>query len=611
VGRSGSGSAVLGKFGYVVVCLASVIVLVASGYAHTLVGAATGLEGGANLGGGVSPTGAMNILLMGLESRTNFQGQTLSSAQLTQTHSGSVNGNLGSQDTDTLILVHVFAGGQHATGFSIPRDDVVNFPHSVTVNGAVITEGKIDAAYLYAYDQYISQNVGKMGTTPALYTGANQAGQLFTVQTVEQVTGVHIDHFVVSNIEGFFQIAQQIGGINVCIAPAPASLEPAGLGFKTGSNLVDLPSGNAPLVDSNSGFDAFKDGYNEAKRGAQYIHLQAAQALAFVRARDSLPGVDIGRTARQQAAIDYIIYDFKHRNVLTDPGLISSMLNNAKSYLQTDQGFDLLSFAPQMQSLTGAHLKMTTLPDAAVQNITIPGYPSLQDANYVYVPSLQQRVNAAFYGSAAVQATKSVTVDVYNGSGASGLAGGASQAFAALGYTAGKTDNASAQSQQLLNETQVFYGAGAEANAASIADLVGAMTPTPVSSLPAGHVEVLLGQQVIALPAGLETFGATTVTEQQFIAAAQQDHLPASEMPPATTTGSAPATQSVNATEIGAPAAASAQPAAAAQSAAAQAEMAQLTAVMRLAASAGTATTSSSYSGPRPADVPAGIPCVY
>src|SRR6202012_3006739 len=110
-------------------------------------------------------------------------------------------------------------------------------------------------------------------------------------------------------------------------------------------------------------------------------------------------------------------------------GLISSMLNNAKSYLQTDQGFELLRFAPQMQSLTGSHLKMSTLADAAVQNITTPGYPSQQDANYISVPNLRQTVNSAFYGSTAVKATKSVTVDVYNGSGASGLAGDVSQAF--------------------------------------------------------------------------------------------------------------------------------------------------------------------------------------
>ena len=584
---SGIGTLIFGKVGYLTVCLAAAIVLVVSGYAHGLVGDTTALEGGANLGSNVPPTGAMNILLMGLESRTNFQGQNLTSAQLTQTHSGKTGGDPGSQDTDTLILVHVFAGGQTAAGYSIPRDDVVDFPHSVTVGGAVLTEGKIDAAYLYAYDQYVSANIGTMGQTSALYTGANQAGQLFETQTVESVTGVHIDHFVVSNIEGFFQIAQQIGGISVCIAPAPASIEPDG--FKGGGNLVDEPYPGAPLSASNSGFDAFKDGYNEKKGGAQYIHLQADQALAFVRARDSLPGVDIGRTARQQAAIDYIIYDFKHRNVLTDPGLISSMLNNAKSYLQTDQGFDLLTLAPQMRSLSGSHLKMSTLADAAVQNITIPGYPSLQDANYIYVPNLQRTVNSTFYGSAVVKATKSVTVDVYNGSGASGLAGDVSQAFAAAGYTTGKVSDAAAQSQQLQAGTQVFYGAGAEGNADSIASVVGTQAATSLPSLPAGHVEVLLGQQVIAPPPGLETFGATTVTEADFVTAAQQNNLPASEQPPATAAGATAGTQSVSATEVGV----------------------RPVALVHPAAPAHPASTPSAANVPRPADAPVGVPCVY
>jgi hypothetical protein len=265
------------------------------------------------------------------------------------------------------------------------------------------------------------------------------------------------------------------------------------------------------------------------------------------------------------------------------------MLNNAKSYLQTDQGFNLLALAPQMQSLTGSHLKLSTLADAAAQNITIPGYPSLQDANYIYVPNLQQTVNSAFYGSAAVKATKSVTVDVYNGSGAPNLAGDVSQAFAAAGYTTGKAANASAQSQQLQDDTQVFYGAGAENNAGSIASMVGVQSATSSSSLPAGHVEVLLGQQVIAMPPGLETFGADTVTAQDFVAAAQQDNLPASQMPPASTTGTTAATQSVSAAEFGVRAVASAHP----------------------AVPAHPASTPSAANAKRPANVPAGIPCVY
>jgi anionic cell wall polymer biosynthesis LytR-Cps2A-Psr (LCP) family protein len=559
-------SSVLAKVGYATACLAAVVVIVVAGYAHNVVSAANLIEGGASIGSGPS-VGAMNILLMGLESRTDFDGNTLSSAQLTQTHSGSdgPDGNLGAQDTDTLILIHVFAGGQKAIGYSIPRDDVVNYPH--TSDG--VTEGKIDGAYNYAYTQYVSENNGKM-SQDALYQGANAAGQVFQVQTVESVTGVHIDHFVVSNIYGFELIAQELGGLEVCLKPAPASIEPDD--FPTGGNLVDLPypGANFKLL-SNSGFNAPKyDGYNLTKGGAQYLHLSPPQALAFVRARDSLPGVDIGRTHRQQAAIDYIIYDLKNRNVLTDPSVISSLLNGASSYLKTDSGFSLLDFAPEMKSLTGSNLSLATLPDAAVNNIYIPAFGNQpQDANYIYVPDIQRMVNAGFYGSAVVKPAKSVTVDVYNGSGAGGLAGDASQAFASQGYTAGKAANASAQSQPVQDDTQVFYGAGAATDAGSIADEVGAMTAggalgaTALPSLPAGHVEVLLGSTVTALPAGLETYGGSTVTAQDFSAAAQQDNLPASELPPASATAG---TQSVNAVLSGgraqAPTASATKPAA-------------------------------------------------
>jgi anionic cell wall polymer biosynthesis LytR-Cps2A-Psr (LCP) family protein len=621
VGVRGStiGTLIFGKVGYIGACLAAAIVLVVGGYAHGLTSSLDGLEGGANLGGNVPPAAAQNILVMGLESRTNFEGQPLTSAQFTETHSGSVNGDQGAQDTDTLILIHINAGGRSAVGYSIPRDDVVNYPYEL----GGLTEGKIDGAYDVAYNTYITDNIGTMGQTAALYNGANQAGQLFETQTVESVTGVHIDNFVVSNIIGFYSIAAQLGGINVCIAAAPASAEPGGLGFVTGSNLEDLPYHGAPLSASNSGFDAFKDGYKEGGPVAQYLHLQPAQALAFVRARDSVPGIDIGRTARQQAAIDYIIYDFKNRNILSDPGTISGLLNSASSFLQVNKGFNLLNFAPQMQSLTGKNLKLNTLAEATATGIDIPGLGASQDGNLIYVPNLQQTVNSTFYGSQAVKASKSVTVDVYNSSGASGLAGEVSQAFAADGYSTGQAADSTTQTQQPKDGTQVFYGAGAAANAGSIAAMVGESSgATALSSLPAGHVEVLLGTQVMVPPVGLEEFGASTVTEQQFLTAAAENNLPASEQPPATATGS---TQSVSATEIGPTTAdaqttqATAAQAQASQTAAAQSTLDELTALMQAAApaqsaAAATATgpaTSSTYKGPRPANAPAGIPCVY
>ncbi len=109
----------IGRVGYAVACAASAFILVVAGYVHKVVGLTDALGAGAPLGStpsaGPPSASAMNILVMGLESRTTLQGQDLSVQQLTETHSGSESaveaGLEGSQDTDTLILIHVFAGG--------------------------------------------------------------------------------------------------------------------------------------------------------------------------------------------------------------------------------------------------------------------------------------------------------------------------------------------------------------------------------------------------------------------------------------------------------------------------------------------------------------------
>jgi anionic cell wall polymer biosynthesis LytR-Cps2A-Psr (LCP) family protein len=507
-----------GKVSYAVACMAAAITLVVAGYAHEIVGLTGDLGYGVGLGDDPS-SGPMNILVMGLESRTTFQGQDLSVQQLTETHSGNESevaaGLEGSQDTDTLILIHIFADGQRAVGFSIPRDDVVNYPHA-TYDG--LTEGKIDAAYAYAYDQSLGQTDDSNMTQAQRYLAANQAGQLFEVQTVESVTGVHIDHFIESNIIGFYELSQQFGGLEVCIRPAPAEG-----GLPAGANLTD----NDPLTGTdNSGFDAYEDGYNAKKGGKQYLHLSAAQSLAYVRSRDTLPGVDIGRTARQQAAIEYILWKLKNSGVLSDLSAIPSLLSNAHSYLMYDSGWNLIDFAQDMRAMSGSHLDFTTLPEISTNNVNIPGYPGAQSADYIDVPQIQQQVSQAFYGSSAIPSTASqVTVDVYNGSGTDGLAGDVSQDLVAMGYKAGAVADSSSQSQPVQDDAEVFYGAGSAtaANAQVIANAMGVQSAAPLSSLPSGHVEVLLGSQVTAQAPGLEMFGADSVNASSYVTAAQQN----------------------------------------------------------------------------------------
>jgi anionic cell wall polymer biosynthesis LytR-Cps2A-Psr (LCP) family protein len=511
---------IAGKAVYAVVCLFAAVLLVVAGYAHKVVGQVNATGKGVTIPGSPS-VGAMNILVMGLESRTNYEGQTLPNSLLTAMHAGNASsvsaGQVGSQDTNTLILIHIFAGGKQAVGFSISRDDLVTYPQAYDGQ----TEGKIDGAYAYAYVQYVSDHYGKEDSKD-LYLHANQAGQAATIATVQSVTGQKIDHFVEVNLAGFYYLASAFNGIEVCIQPAPAQG-----GFGAGANLTDFVPATGT---NNSGFNAFKDGYNSKKGGAQYLHLSAAQSLAYVRARDTLPGVDLGRTKRQQAVIDYVIYQLKHEGVFGDISKLNALLGTADQYLITDTGFNLLDFATDMRALNGQDLSFQTLPYTPENNVPVPGYPGLQDVNIIDVPYIQRLVKTAFDpqspatgAKSAVKSTASpvptapaasVTVDVYNGDpGSVGLAGQVSQALVGLGYKAGKIENAAAQTQQVQPGTEIFYGAGAAGNAQQIAVQFGG-DATALSSLPADHVEVLIGSTVTAVPAGIAPTSTATAGTQ-------------------------------------------------------------------------------------------------
>ena len=498
---------VAGKVGYTVSCFLAAVLLVVSGYAHKAVADLDAIGGGITIGGS-SSIGAMNILVMGLESRTNFQGQCLSSGLLTAMHAGNVasceDQTVGSQDTDTLILVHIFAGGQKAVGFSIPRDDLVTYPKAY-FDG--ITTGKIDQAYYFAYVTSLNSTSGSSMSSGERYLKANQAGQAAEIATVQAVTGVHIDNYAVMNLAGFFTLAQDFGGIEACVTPTRVN-----------------GTADANLYDTASGWNAVADGYNLKKGGSQYLHLAADQALAFVRDRDSLPDTDLSRTHRQQAVIDYVIWELKHENAFSDIGQLTALLGDAKQWLITNAGFDLFDFATNMSALNGKNLKFYTLPIAGFADVELNG--SMQDVNDIDVSYIQQVVNKAFNPpppapapgksaakkkAAPIPAASTVTVDVYNGGSTAGLAGSVSQALVSLGYKKGAVADASTQSQAAVTGTEVFYGAGASANAAKIATDFGGAAKA-LASLPAQHVEVLLGTGSTVVPAGLTPTSSSTST---------------------------------------------------------------------------------------------------
>src|SRR6202789_3063225 len=122
-----------GKAGYVISCVAAALVLAVSGFSYFVVRDVSSIGGSHAITSGPS-IGAQNILLMGLESRTDWNGNILPNNILQALHAGSAAGvanGVGGNDTNTLILIHIPAGGKKAVGFSIPRDDYVTFAGTV------------------------------------------------------------------------------------------------------------------------------------------------------------------------------------------------------------------------------------------------------------------------------------------------------------------------------------------------------------------------------------------------------------------------------------------------------------------------------------------------
>ena len=475
-GRS-AGSAPLwgyaGKVGYLACCVTSAVILVVGGFAHKWVTDVNDVGSSHVITGNQPSVGEMNILLMGLESRTYWNGQILPENILNAMHACSQQGvenGCGGNDTNTLILIHIPAGGGKAVGFSIPRDDFVTYPQPYDGQAG----GKIDQAYGLAMaaeeDKLLNADGGKL-TNQIAFEG-NEAGRAATIATVEQVTGVTINHFAEINLVGFYELAQVFGGVDVCL--------------------------NHPVAyDSYSGFYAHHAGLQ---------HLNAAMALAFVRQRHGLTNGDLDRTHRQQAVVDSVIHQLKTQGVLSDFSKLNQLLGAAKQWVVTDSDWKLLNFASQMRSLESGNVSFQTLP--------ITGYATIggQDDNTINLPYIRQLVKDTFAAAdnppsqqkktakhspaaAPAKATPATTtVNVYNGGNTPGLASQVLTALQNVGYQQGQVGNTTATAT-----TQVLYGTGAQGSAENIASDF-KVTAQASAKVPAGTVEVVLGADATAVP---------------------------------------------------------------------------------------------------------------
>jgi LCP family protein required for cell wall assembly len=421
-----------------------------------------------------SAGGDTNILIMGLDSRLDGNGKPLPPEIYQALHAGDE--QVGGYNANVLMLVHLPGNGSRATAISIPRDDYVSLPGSP--DG--VAKGKIKQAYGFAFDQehkrLMAAGVSDQAT---LEQRSRDAGRQEQVDTVAQfLGGVPIDHFVEVTMVAFYQLAQVVQPITVCLK------------------------------------EDTRDNYSGADFHRGYQQINAAQAVAFVRQRrDSvhtqLNFSDLDRERRQQAFIASLVYQLKQAGTFLNPSRLRELISVAKQNIAADTGFELLPFAEQAAALTGGNISFTTLPI-----VRFGTDPAGEDVNIVDVPAVQALVHNLIGGPiptpvaaapAPVSGSQSGVVDVINATSRNGLAASLEHALTPTGFTAGVTSTA----RHHRSNTTIYYpDPGAAETAKTLATMLGELPTARDSTVSTGHLRVVLGTD-FTMPASLGTADST------------------------------------------------------------------------------------------------------
>jgi LCP family protein required for cell wall assembly len=398
---------------------------------------------------------AVNILLIGLDSRKDQDGNDLPQELLDQLHAGD--STSGGYNTNTLILVHLSPDGD-VRAFSIPRDDYVNVSgivpgyHHIKIKEAYGLT-KADTEQKLADDGVSDQAV--------LERDGREAGRKATLAVVRALTGVPIDYFAEVNLAGFYDVAGSLGGVEVCL--------------------------NHEVHDDYSGAD-FPAGRQT---------LNATQALAFVRQRHGLDNGDLDRTHRQQAFLISVIRQLQNTGSFTDVAKLNDLMDVARKDLVLSSGWNENLFR-RIGELAGSQVEYQTLP--VLRYDSVGG----QDVNIVDPAAIRALVTATFNGtprpSPATMPASDVTVDVVNATGVKGMATETSNLLSQNGFRPGEltvpTTGAAAA-------TTIDYGTDGDGAARSVATMLGvAAPPQPQADVAPGHVRVVLGDGYV-LPADL------------------------------------------------------------------------------------------------------------
>ncbi|GAA3484157.1 LCP family protein [Streptomyces yanii] len=250
----------------------------------------------------VTSDGPLNILVIGTDKRTGKGNEGYGDK-----------GSAGHADTN--ILFHVSKDRTNATALSIPRDLITDIPDCETTQ----PDG---TKKVIPGTQGVRFNVslGQEGRDPGC-----------TMRTVEEITGVRPDHFMMVDFNAVKELSTAVGGVKVCLAKP----------VKDKDSHLDLPAGESKI--------------------------QGEDALAFVRTRHSFGNQsDLDRIKVQQQFIGSMIRQMKSDDTLTSPTKLYKLANAATKALTVDKaigsGTKLVSLAKELSKVDTKNITFVTVP---------------------------------------------------------------------------------------------------------------------------------------------------------------------------------------------------------------------------------------------------------
>jgi len=397
----------------------------------------------------VYSTDSQNILVYGDDNRA---GLTPHQQYVLRT------GHDQSNNTDTIMLVHISPGRHRLTVISIPRDSMV--PVYECDSGPGYTGQQANPAGVVQINSLL-----QIGGPTCLW------------KTVEQMSGVRIDHFIGIGMLGFVKVVDDLGGVNVCV-PFNVKDPVSGLNLKAGQQ-----------------------------------HISGVQALAFWRTREDLgDGSDLQRIQRDQFMSVQVVKGVLHSGLLSNPIRLLRIVSDAAASMTTDAGMtvsDLVSIGQSFRDLSGQNVQFITMPNEKWTQNANRVQPMQPQAGQVFgaiardmtVPKVSTTPGPSSTGGAQVLTTSpaNVKVEVLNGSGVSRVANEAAAGLTGRGFNVTGTGDAP---NFAYTKSVIEYSTAADMPAVNTLEKeLTNVTSLQVASVAPGTVDLILGSDFTGLKA--------------------------------------------------------------------------------------------------------------